>query len=416
MVLDVVWWILTTLAILALVANGASLVQGLRLRGHVRKAFRFALGGYLPRIAILLPVRGLDPGFDENLGAILNQAYPAYRVVVAYDDPEDPALLRLREVRAASSRVPVQEVRSDPTSLGGKVNALLSALRALRPEDEVVVFGDSDIRPGPDWLRQLVQPLADTTVGASTGFRWYTPPHPSFWSLLRAEWNAISANVLFDARRNYTWGGSSAIRAEDLPTLRLADRWRDVLSDDLIVTAAVREAGLRIVYVPSALVATVESASREICLEWCLRQTTMATLYHPELRGYAAAAFAVFNGSVLLGVISLALAALLSPAFLLPAGLFLITVPTTVGKAALRRRAFLSASPTAKNLWHVSESRSALAALVVPWLMMVAILRTRRPTSVTWRGRSYDVRDPHHVRLMETRPAPEGSPGTSRAR
>jgi ceramide glucosyltransferase len=413
---DVVWWILTTLAILSLVANATNLVQGIRLRGQVRRALRSSRGGFLPRVAILLPVRGLDDGFDENLRAILTQAYPAYRVVVAYDDPEDPALLRIRAMNAESSSVRIQEFRSDSTDLGGKVNALRSALRALLPEDEVVVFADSDIRPGSEWLRQLVQPLADVSIGASTGFRWYTPPDPNFWSLVRAEWNAVSANVLFDPRRNYTWGGSSAIRVDHLSKLRLEDRWRNVLSDDLVVTRALRDAGLRIEYVPTALVATVESSDRAQCIEWCVRQTTMATLYQPELRRYAVAAFAVFNGSVVLGVLSLVLAATVGLAFIVPAMLFLVTVPTTLVKAALRRHAFLSASPTARRLWQVPGWRAALAALFVPWLMMGAIVKTRKPTSVTWRGRSYDVRDPLHVRLMETRPARGGSPGTSRAR
>ncbi len=375
-----------------------------------------AFGAYLPPAAVLLPIRGLEEGFDENLRALLSQVYPKYRLVVISDQQDDPAALRIRELAAGNLRVPVECLLSDSSGMGGKVNALRTALQRIRPEDEVVAFADADIRPSADWLRQLVQPLADVTVGAATGFRWYAPAKLAFWSLVRSEWNAVSANVLFDPKRSYTWGGSSAIRVEHLSRLRLDDRWKEVLSDDLIVTAAVREAGMKIAYAPAALVATVEDSDRRSCIEWCRRQMMMATLYLPVVRRYAAAAFAVFDGAVILGFVSLGLASILSRMYLVPAALFLFTLPATVLKASLRRRAFFSASAHVARLWRIPAWRAAVAALAVPWVMLWELLRTRRQTTVEWRGRTYDVRDPMHVRLIASEPVPAASPGTSRAR
>ncbi len=411
--MDWLWVLLTLLGCGAFLANLLNLRQGLALRRGVRVGLRMAFGAYLPRAAVLLPVRGLDEGFDENVRAILAQNYPHFRLVVIADREDDPAATRALALGAEQGRVPAELLLSDPTGMGGKVNALRTALRHLRPEDEVAVFADADVRPAADWLRQLVQPLADITIGASTGFRWYIPPHPTFWSLVRSEWNAVSANVLFDGRRNYTWGGSSAIRAENLPKLKLEERWREVLSDDLIVTEAVRQSGLRIAYAPGALVATLEDADRGTCLEWCLRQMMMATLYLPIVRRYAAGAFAVFDGAVLLGLLSLQLTPAVSWAYLVPAALLLVTLPATIVKSSLRRRALFAGAPHVAGLWRVSALRSAAASLAVPWVMMWGLLRTRKRTVVRWRGRAYDVRDPRHVRLMESVPAPSGSPETS---
>ncbi|HII40993.1 MAG TPA: glycosyltransferase family 2 protein [Thermoplasmata archaeon] len=414
--MDWLWAALTVLGFLALLANLASLRQGVLLRRGVRVGLRMAFGAYLPRATVLLPVRGLDDGFDENVRALLAQEYPRYRLIVIPDRADDLAAGRVLALARERPQVPVELLVADASGMGGKVNALRTALAHLASEDEVVAFADADIRPGPDWLRQLVQPLADVTVGASTGFRWYVPPRPTFWSLVRSEWNAVSANVLFDGGRNYTWGGSSAIRVEHLPRLRLEERWREVLSDDLVVTEAVRAAGMRIAYAPASLVATVEDADRATSVEWCLRQMMMATLYLPIVRRYAAAAFAVFDGAVLLGLVSLVLAPFLGWAYLVPAILFLVTLPATVAKASLRRRAFLSASPSVARLWAISSARAALASLAVPWLMVWGLAKTRRQTVIRWRGRMYDVRDPRHVRLMETASVPAGSPGTSTAR
>src|SRR3989442_897064 len=257
------------------------------------------------------------------------------------------------------------------------------------------------IRPAPDWLRQLVQPLADSTVGVATGFRWYLPPRPTFWSLVRAEWNAVSANVLFDPRRSFAWGGSCAIRKDLLVPLRLEDRWHDVLSDDLILTQAVREAGLKIAYVPAALVPTFEGADRATCIEWCFRQMTMATLYLPIVRRYATAAFAVFNGSILFGIACFALAGIWGVAYLIPAAIFLAPLPVSIAKASLRRRALFSAAPTVAAAWNVPAWRTAIAAIAIPWVMTAGLLRTRRPTTIRWRGHTYDVSDPQHVPLLD---------------
>jgi cellulose synthase/poly-beta-1,6-N-acetylglucosamine synthase-like glycosyltransferase len=362
---------------------------------------RLSVGAYLPPAVVILPVRGVDEGLSENVRAILRQSYPKFHLLVVADHPADPGVDRIRSLAMESPHVPVSFVVSETSSLPGKVNAVRSSLLHLAPEDELLVFADSDIRPDPEWLRQLVQPLADTTVGAATGFRWYVPPLPTFWSLVRAEWNAVSANVLFDPRRAFAWGGSCAVRREDLPRLRLDERWQHVLSDDLILTQAVREAGLKIAYAPAALVPTFEGADRSVCTEWCFRQMTMATLYLPIVRRYAAAAFAVFDGSVILGMVSLILAAFLGSSYLVPAAIFLAPLPTVVVKASLRRRALFSASPSVATAWRVPSWRVSAAALAVPWLMAVGLVRTRHPRTLRWRGRAYDVSDPKRVRLRD---------------
>src|SRR5207237_10419302 len=90
MAVDLVWTVLTILAVLSLVPNAASLAQGIRLRGHIRRAMRLAFGAYLPPVVVILPVRGLDEGFDDNVRAILSQAYPRFRILVVGDDLADP--------------------------------------------------------------------------------------------------------------------------------------------------------------------------------------------------------------------------------------------------------------------------------------------------------------------------------------
>src|SRR5437867_13218833 len=134
---------------------------------------RLALGAFLPSVAVILPVRGLDVGFDENVRGLLSQVYPRYRLVVVADDSADPALRRIQSIAREFPHVDVATILSDPSPLRGQVNALRSAFAHFRPEDEVAVFADSYILPAPAWLRPLVQPIADSTVAVATGCSWF---------------------------------------------------------------------------------------------------------------------------------------------------------------------------------------------------------------------------------------------------
>src|SRR2546427_6178104 len=114
----------------------------------------------------------------------------------------------------------------------------------------------------------------------------------------------------------------------------------------------------------------------------------------PVARRYAIAAFSVFNCSILFGVACLALAAIWGLVYLIPAVFFFAPLPVSIAKASLRRRALFSAAPTVAAAWRVPAWRSAVAAMSVPWVMASGLLRTRKPTTLRWRGHTYDVSDP----------------------
>src|SRR5947208_14594784 len=108
----------------------------------------------------------------------------------------------------------------------------------------------------------------------------------------------------------------------------------------------------------------------------------MATLYLSIVRRSAAAAFAGFDGSVVLGLASLILAALWGPVYLVPAVLFLLPVPGAIWKAALRRNAFFSAAPAVASAWKVSAWQSAMASTAASRVMAAGLVGTRTPTAV----------------------------------
>jgi cellulose synthase/poly-beta-1,6-N-acetylglucosamine synthase-like glycosyltransferase len=148
---------------------------------------------------------------------------------------------------------------------------------------EALVFADIDAAPSPDWLRSLVEPLADPRTTVSTGFRLYLPGR-GFASQLRAAWDTSIATLLGDHDHNFAWGGSMAIRTADFRRLGIAERyWANTVSDDYAMTRAVREAGGRIEFTPRCLVASREESSFGDFLRWANRQIIITRVYSAPL-------------------------------------------------------------------------------------------------------------------------------------
>jgi len=384
-------WILAALGTLAFGAAAAAVILALRFARHVRATQVWDHTAFLPEVLVLVPCRGADAGLEENLEAILGQAYPRYRVAFCVDRLDDSAVPVIERARARHDTPSRLATAPDLPGIGGKALAILGGLSGRRASDDVVAFVDSDVRPDPGFLRSLVQPLALPTIGATTGYRWYVPVRGGLWSAVRSAWNAAGLNIFFSDRYNFLWGGAWAIRKENLDRLDLEALWRGTLSEDLAVTSAVKRAGLRVQFVPRAVAPTFEDCDRRQCVEWTDRQTAMVALWGRHIRNFAALTYGVFDGSFVLGLVCAILGGLVDIAFLIPAGLFLSDVPVAMLNGALRRRAVFNGNTNLARAWRVSPGAWALANLIVPWLIAANLVRTRHVRRIEWRGKRYEI-------------------------
>src|SRR6185503_12821031 len=148
------------------------------------------------------------------------------------------------------------------TESSQKVENLREAVLHADVRSEILVFVDSDARVSSEWLRRLVAPLEEDSVGASTGYRWFISEQMTFASELRSAWNASIASALGPKlESNFCWGGSTAMRRDTFDQIDMREKWRGTVSDDFAVTRAIKGAGLSIVHVPQALVPSFGSCS-----------------------------------------------------------------------------------------------------------------------------------------------------------
>ncbi|HET9401059.1 MAG TPA: glycosyltransferase, partial [Candidatus Acidoferrales bacterium] len=128
---------------------------------------------FTPPISILKPIRGLDREPYENFASFCRQDYPQYEILFAAEpgDPAIPVIQRLIE------DFPDCDIRIVESSLrlgeNNKVCKLAELARAAKYD--ILAESDSDVRVGPEYLRQLAAKFRDPKVGGVTAlYRGYS--------------------------------------------------------------------------------------------------------------------------------------------------------------------------------------------------------------------------------------------------
>jgi ceramide glucosyltransferase len=365
-------------------------LRHLRYAGIVSRPRTSAAPERRPEVTLIVPCCGDEEGLESNLEALLGQEYERFHVrfvVRATDDAAVPVIERGRGRYPGRSEL---IVAGPGRGQGQKVHNLLAALDA-GPLAEVLVFADSDGRPGAGWLEGLVSALERPAVGVATSYRFYRPVPASFATLLRSVWNLSVLGLLGDHGRNFAWGGSMAMRRSIFIKARVREAWKGALSDDYALTHAVRRAGLRVAFVPEALVGSEGGVGLGSVFSWAARQISITRVYWPALFWLAA------------------LSSLCSAAFLLLVPLVGATLPLTLlvasltlGGAAggLRAVAVGRLAPRWRPEVHRLLWAYVLLAPLAGLVTTFGVLRALVSRRIEWRGMRYEMRSPNETLVL----------------
>lgn len=353
-----------------------------------------------PRVALFCPVKGAEPGLDQNLAALTTFDYPDYEIFFTTANLEDPAWKIVERLTSISKGKIHTVFAGPPNDCGEKVNNLRAAVQEAKDAFDVFVFTDSDGRPGQNWLSRLVAPLADPNVGAVTTFRWLFPQRGGIWSALASAWNAPAVTYLGDHQHNFCWGGGTAIRREQFEQSNVVEFWNGSVSDDFSLTHALRQTGLSIVFAPECIVPALFDCDAEGLVEFTNRQIIIARVYEPKLWTRGGVAHALYCGAVLTGM-GLFLSNLLTGAPALHL-LLLALVPSVLSMArgVLRLGAIVEILPEWKTKLLADSWIWTFLAAVVPFLALwntVVAIFTRQ---IRWRGIRYQLLSPGQTRIL----------------
>lgn len=122
------------------------------------------LPDFAPPVSVLKPVHGIDFATYENFASFCRQDYPSYEILFCVNELSDPAVAIIQKVMADFPERPIR-ILSGAAQIGSnrKINNLVLLAREAR--HEILVQSDGDVRVGPHYLREVVAPFHDPSVG-----------------------------------------------------------------------------------------------------------------------------------------------------------------------------------------------------------------------------------------------------------
>jgi ceramide glucosyltransferase len=206
-----------------------------------------------PPVSILKPVYGLEKNQAENLRSTCIQDYPEFEVVFSLQRRDDPALPLLREIQQefGPQRVKVVVDEKRPGA-NGKINNLAGGLP--HASHEVIVISDSDVRLEPPYLKAIIAPLGDPTVGFVCTPYKVAEAQSWFEKMELLSLNAdFMPSVVFayeTGASEFCLGASIALRRTTIDQIGGIASLADYLVEDYELGRRIHELGMRSMFVP----------------------------------------------------------------------------------------------------------------------------------------------------------------------
>ena len=375
--------------------------EAVRWMGYARRRVATDPGFYSPRTAVICPCKGVEPGLERNLTALCEFDHQNYEVFFVLASESDLAASIVQRVAAQSRGKAHVVFAGAPQDCGEKVHNLRVAIQQLPEDFEIIVFADSDGRPGHSWLRRLTAPLVDPGIGATTTMRWLIPNNNNFPSLLLAAWNAPVLTMLGeDTAKNFCWGGGTAIRKSVFEQSGVMEEWQNSVSDDYSMTSALQRAGRPIVFLPECLTVSYVDTDFGGLKEFTNRQMLITRVYSPKIWAVAGATHLLFCVTILLGIgLTLGVFFAGRPALPLAALTFLPLLLASI-RAALRVTVVQEMLPSLKSQIQQQSWIHLLLGVGIPYLYANNFLVSALTRTIRWRGIRYELISPQQTRIL----------------
>jgi cellulose synthase/poly-beta-1,6-N-acetylglucosamine synthase-like glycosyltransferase len=387
------------LALLQVLMGTYLVWHALQWLGYVRRRLNTDPGFYAPKAAVLCPCKGVEPGLERNLVSLTEFERQNYEIFFILANGSDAARSIIDRVAKNSRAKAHVVVAGQPNGCSEKVNNLRVAIEQLPPEFEVLVFADSDGRPGKSWLHHLVAPLGDIRIGATTTMRWFIPNRNNVATALLAAWNAPVVTMLSEKGKNFCWGGGTAIRRSIFEQSGVLDQWKNSVSDDYSLMRALERNNRSIVFLPECLTLSYVETDFNGLLEFTNRQILITRVYADKVWAPAAATHFLYCLTLVFGTL-LILGNLFAqrPAFHLVTLTFLPLLLSAI-RGSIRLIGVTEAIPSARSQITGQAWIYVLLTALVPFLYLVNFANSLITRKIRWRGLTYELISPEQTRV-----------------
>ena len=355
-----------------------------------------------PRVCVMVPCKGIEPGMEQNVRSFLQQDHPNFQVLFIVESGHDPAVKLIHQVMrehwTTSAKVLVAHQANNS---GQKVHNLCFAVDSLTDDIDIYAFADCDAATGSNWLQWLVDCIGREGVGARTGYRWMKPGNRRLPTLLACTANNAIAAMMGRGGHHLIWGGSWAIHRSVFRSTGIRQAWDGSVSDDLVATTALKLSNLKIVFDPKCLSTTTVKYTWTSLFEFFRRQLLIARRYAPTywattLATTIAGQVAFWGGIVAAVYATAAGNQFWSNAFQISViGLYTASVARAAIRQSMGRRIDRGwkRKKTARNF-------DLFAAPLTGLFMLSALIASCIGNTIRWRGYHYHIGQGGAVRLL----------------
>jgi ceramide glucosyltransferase len=229
---------------------GLAVAGVIRFRSDARKQLdSIPDSAQLPAVSVLKPVHGLEAQLKENIESFFRQDYPAYEILFAADQANDPALDVVREVCARYPHIPSRVLVNESQWPNPVVHSF--HCMAVAAAHEILVTADSDVEVSPNYLREIVAPMLDRGVGMVTCV-YRGKNVAGFFSGLTAIGMSVEmtagvlvANLLEGMK--FGLGPTTVVRKDSLASIGGYAALKDYIAYDFAIGNLIAKAGYRVV-------------------------------------------------------------------------------------------------------------------------------------------------------------------------
>jgi ceramide glucosyltransferase len=241
--------IFSSTVFLALVIIAAS-----RFKKHSEQFRQSALNAHLqalPPVTIFKPVHGMEERLQQNLASFFEQDYPDYEIIIGARSSDDPAIVLAGELQRQYPNVKSRIVTSGPPEWPNAKVFTLDKMIRLSSNDYFVI-SDSDVRVGPDFLRNVIPLLFDRKLGLVSCL-YLGDPAADFWSSLEALGMSVempSGVVVADMLEGirFALGPAVAFRRDALDAIGGIATTAHYYSDDYVLGNNIWAAGYKVIF------------------------------------------------------------------------------------------------------------------------------------------------------------------------
>ena len=344
-----------------------------------------------PKVSIILPARNEEEFLGKCLDSLVDQDYKDYEIIVIDDSSEDSTGKIISEYAKKNSKVIHVSAREKPEGWMGKNWACMEGYR--KATGELLLFTDADTTHKPNVISLAVSHLlsfeldALSTIPKMLTFDFWTNiTLPMISTFLHTRFSALNVNNP-SKKTGYFFGSFFILKKSTYEQVGMHEGVKHEIIEDGALGKKVKESGYKMKMVRGEHLVEAIWARDKTTL-WNALKRLMIPLY-------------LQSGKIAIGIFFAVLFLLFVPFPILATSVLLpaetlsskILCVTAFAASLLIYIGAIIEAKVGLELRFVHALFAPLGSLVVVLGFLSGLLQAKKTSSVTWRGRSYSMKD-----------------------